>query len=143
MSQRKKKQRSPFPAVPTAVPVSRVSPLFGGDKRVLPVVPLESTEDIDPGPDLGCDPKSADPLVDEVQAFLRQRQELAQRLAEEIAATEAKLDELRKTAALLAPESSRNSPGAKDRKGKKPPRAQKRLEKSTAGEANPELPSDN
>lgn len=143
MSPRKKKHRSPFPAVPPSTPVSRVSPQVGNDKEILPVVPLEPTAELDQPQERGCELKSADPLVDEVQAFLRQRQELAQRLEEEIAATEAKLVELKKTAALLAPESQLKSPGAKDRKGKKSPRVQKRSEKPAAGELNFDLPSDN
>lgn len=74
-------------------------------------------------------PLAADPLVDEVQSFLRQRQELAQRLADEIAATEAKLAELKKTAAMLFPENYPSPNGAK--KVKKAKKAAGRIEKET------------
>ncbi len=59
----------------------------------------------------------AEPLMEEVQSFLSKRAELAQKLADEIEATEKKLADLRKTAALLFPENATN--GAKDRKPKK------------------------
>lgn len=54
-------------------------------------------------------------LGSEVQAFLGMRDELAKKLADEIAATEQRLAELKKTAALLFPDSA-----AKDKKVKKP-----------------------
>jgi hypothetical protein len=65
------------------------------------------------------------PLLAEVQSFLSKREELARKLAEEIAATEAKLAELRKTAASLFPESTPAvSPVGKDKKPvKKLPKA--------------------
>ena len=49
-------------------------------------------------------------LVGEVQSFLRQRTELAQRLAEEIAITEKRLAELKQTAAMLFPEQTSSRP---------------------------------
>jgi hypothetical protein len=55
-----------------------------------------------------------DPLVDEVQSFVAKRAELARKVAEEIKATEKKLSELRKTAAMLSPEGA----AAKERKPK-------------------------
>lgn len=57
-------------------------------------------------------------LMEEVQFFLAQREELAKKLAEEIAATEQKLADLKKTAAQLFPETA--SGAAKDKKAKKP-----------------------
>jgi hypothetical protein len=65
------------------------------------------------------------PLLAEVQSFLSKREELARKLAEEIAATEAKLAELRKTAASLFPESTpAATPMGKDKKpAKKLPKA--------------------
>jgi hypothetical protein len=60
-----------------------------------------------------------EPLFEEVQAFLSQRAELAQKLADEIAATEKKLAELKKTSAMLFPESVAVIP-SKERKPKKP-----------------------
>ncbi len=60
-----------------------------------------------------------DPLMQEVRAFLDHRSVLARKLAEEIAATEKKLAELKRTAAQLFPE-NQSEPSAKDRKGKKP-----------------------
>ena len=55
-------------------------------------------------------------MLDEVQSFLAQREELAKKLAEEIAATEQKLADLKKTAAQLFPETA-SAP--KDKKSKK------------------------
>lgn len=57
-------------------------------------------------------------LLDQVQSFLCQRADLAQKLAAEIEATEKKLIELRKTAAMLFPENVASP--AKDKKPKKP-----------------------
>ncbi len=59
-----------------------------------------------------------DPLAAEVEAFLNQRTALAARITEEIAATETRLAELRKTLAMLLPDSAESS-GGKDRKPKK------------------------
>ncbi|MEZ6088867.1 MAG: hypothetical protein R3C05_12750 [Pirellulaceae bacterium] len=63
-------------------------------------------------------------LLDEVEAFFHQREALAEKLAQEIEATEARLNELRETMANLYPE--RAAGAAKDRKPKKlkkaPPR---------------------
>jgi hypothetical protein len=69
-----------------------------------------------------------DPLVDEVQSFLQRRESLAQKLAEEIAATEKKLAELKRTAALLYPEKA--AAVLKDRKVKKLKKARPLGEKS-------------
>lgn len=57
-------------------------------------------------------------LLAEVEQFLQQRQELAQKLAAEIAATERKLADLRKTAAALFPEGDRSA--RPEKKAKKP-----------------------
>lgn len=57
------------------------------------------------------------PLHAEIAAFLARREELSRKVAEEIAATELKLAELRQTAALLVAESKEQP--AKDRKPKK------------------------
>jgi hypothetical protein len=62
--------------------------------------------------------RPAEPLLDEVQTFLSRRAELAQKLADEIAATEQRLVELKQTAAMLFPESATPT-AAKDRKPKK------------------------
>ena len=56
-------------------------------------------------------------VFDEVQAFLAQRTELTKKLAEEIEATEKKLAELKRTAALLAPQAARAT--TKEKKAKK------------------------
>ncbi len=61
---------------------------------------------------------AAPSLLDEVQSFLAQREELAKKLAEEIAATEQKLVELKKTAAQLFPETAAAA-APKDKKAKK------------------------
>ena len=71
------------------------------------------------------DNEVATPLLAEVQSFLSKRDELARKLAEEIAATEAKLAELKRTAASLFPETAittANTAG-KDKKSKRLPRA--------------------
>src|SRR5688572_15272591 len=58
----------------------------------------------------------ANPLLAEVQSFLNRRDELARKLADEIAATEAKLEELRRTAAAFFSENARVAGAAKDKK---------------------------
>lgn len=66
----------------------------------------------------------ATPLIAEVHSFLSKRDELATKLSDEIAATEAKLIELRQTAAALFPEKAAAAPAAaKDKKAKKLPKA--------------------
>ena len=57
------------------------------------------------------------PLMDEVQSFLAARDELAKKLAAEIAAMEKKLAELKRTAALLFP--ANDTPTLKEKKPKK------------------------
>ena len=59
----------------------------------------------------------ADSLVEEVQSFLDRRAALAKKLVDEIAATEKKLAELKKTAAMLFPENIPSIP--RDKKTKK------------------------
>ncbi|QDS86026.1 hypothetical protein EC9_01840 [Rosistilla ulvae] len=56
-------------------------------------------------------------LLDDVQAFFDQREELAQRLTDEIEATQAKLAELQETLAQLHPE--RSGSAGKERRPKK------------------------
>jgi hypothetical protein len=81
-----------------------------------------------------------DPLLSEVQSFLSKRAELAQKLADEIAATEKKLAELKETAALLFPEHHGN--GQKERKPKKAkPKAAVREPKSEAATAPSDAPA--
>jgi hypothetical protein len=63
--------------------------------------------------------KPVDELEREVADFLARREELARRLADEIAATERRLADLRRTAALLFPEPGPPAP-TKERKVKKP-----------------------
>lgn len=80
----------------------------------------------------------ATPLIAEVQSFLSKRDELAKKLSEEIAATEAKLIELKKTAAALFPERAAAAPSvSKDKKVKKLPKA-----KPLTGKAAANAPSD-
>lgn len=62
---------------------------------------------------------SSDPLLEEVQQFLSKRAELANRLSQEIEATEKKLIELKRTVAMLFPETE-STPVSKERKAKKP-----------------------
>jgi hypothetical protein len=97
----RKKHRNHRPEaspLPTAV---------ASDLAEVPAAPLPSTPDAAPD----------DPLLSEVQSFLSKRAELAQKMADEIAATEKKLAELKETAALLFPEHHGNGP--KERKPKK------------------------
>lgn len=58
-------------------------------------------------------------LADEVRAFIDRRDELAGKLAQEIELTEKKLAELKRTAALLFPESAANGHGDKERQERK------------------------
>lgn len=62
-------------------------------------------------------PEKSLPLMAEVQTFLATRDELAKKLAEEIAATEKKLAELKRTAAMLYPAAV--APPGKEKKAKK------------------------
>lgn len=59
-------------------------------------------------------------LVVEVQTFLSKRSELAERIAREIESTERRLEELRRTAALLATPAAAAIPAKADKKSKKP-----------------------
>jgi hypothetical protein len=88
-----------------------------------------------------------DPLVDEVQSFVAKRSELAKKVAEEIKTTEKKLAELRKTAAMLSPDSGgaaapkERKPAPKERKPKPAkPKSSKREAKPE--EASPETPQE-
>ncbi len=73
--------------------------------------------------------ETAHPLMEEVQSFLNLRDELARKLAIEIEALEAKLAELKKTAASLFP--GNDSDATTDRKAKKPkPKATSQKERS-------------
>lgn len=66
-----------------------------------------------------------DPLMAEVESFLNKRDELARRIADEIAATEEKLAELKKTAASLFPESLNSDESIQKPKKPKPKPASK------------------
>ncbi|WP_425618948.1 hypothetical protein NA78x_002669 [Anatilimnocola sp. NA78] len=83
----------------------------------------------------------ATPLLAEVQSFLSKRDELARKLAEEISATEAKLIELKRTAASLFPETAAAPAAAiKDKKLKKLPKA-KPLPTKAEGATTTEAPA--
>ncbi|MGC4007048.1 MAG: hypothetical protein QM811_29555 [Pirellulales bacterium] len=90
---------------PTAIPELSPSPTEGvvedSGEKVLAEVVAPATDSV------------GRPLLDEVQAFLAKRVELAKRMAEEIDATEKKLVELRKTAALLQAETAPTAPKVK------------------------------
>ncbi len=75
-------------------------------------------------------------VFDEVQAFLAQRAELTRKLAEEIEATEKKLAELKRTAALLAPQAARAATKEKKAKKVSKPKAAERQDEP-ATEATP------
>ncbi len=60
---------------------------------------------------------STTPLMDEIQTFIAMRDELAEKLAAEIEATERRLEELKSTAASLFPQ---NVKAVDDKKAKKP-----------------------
>ncbi|QDV56577.1 hypothetical protein [Rosistilla oblonga] len=70
---------------------------------------VEATEPVDGG--------GSGSLLDDVQAFFDQREQLAQRLTDEIEATQAKLAELQETLAQLHPE--RGGSAGKERRPKK------------------------
>jgi hypothetical protein len=77
------------------------------------------------------------PLLAEVQSFIQRREELSRKLADEITATEARLVELKRTAAALFPESAAPVSAPKDKKPKKLVRAKALPAKATvAVEAN-------
>lgn len=59
-------------------------------------------------------------LAAEVQSFLSKRGELAERLAREIEATERRLEELRRSLALLSPPAPPAEPTKPEKKAKKP-----------------------
>lgn len=61
--------------------------------------------------------ESNNPLMEEIQTFMSMRDELAQKLAAEIEATELRLEELKSTAASLFPQ---NVKSTDDKKPKKP-----------------------
>ena len=82
----------------------------GGDENL----PSESDEVEATEPEDGGGSGS---LLDDVQAFFDQREELAQRLTDEIEATQAKLAELQETLAQLHPE--RSGSAGKERRPKK------------------------
>ena len=78
--------------------------------------PAASEVEVSPESPASCT-AAGQTLMEEVQLFLTQREELAKKLAEEIAATEQKLADLKKTAAQLFPETAASAP--KDKKVKK------------------------
>ncbi len=80
-------------------------------------------------------------LVAEVQSFLNKRGELAEKLAREIEATEKKLAELKRTAALLNPAASVEA--ARDKKAKKPTLKKKPERKTEANAEHAESPAEN
>jgi hypothetical protein len=85
----------------------------------------------------------ATPLIAEVHSFLSKRDELAKKLSEEIAATEAKLIELRKTAAALFPEKAGTAIAAsKDKKAKKLLKAKPLSGKAAAAAASGAISAD-
>lgn len=89
-----------------------------------------TTTEQDPAPSSTSSPDVQEPLMEEVQSFFHKRAELARKLADEIEATEQKLAELKRTAAMLFPENG-NGNGQKDRKPKKPkPKVTSREEKT-------------
>lgn len=80
--------------------------------------------------------EQADSLMAEVESFLSRRDELAQKIAAEIEATELKLAELKKTAASLFPESA--SGGSATLKAKKPkPKAVTKAEPASSSDSAP------
>ncbi len=72
---------------------------------------------------LNSSPAAGTPLLAEVQSFIQKREELARKLADEIAATETKLAELKRTAAALFPENAAPVSAPKEKKAKKLVRA--------------------
>ncbi len=76
--------------------------------------------------------EQVDPLMTEVETFLSKRDELARRFAEEIAATELKLAELKRTAASLFPESVSSAQSSQKTKKQKAKAAAKSESASSA-----------
>lgn len=81
-------------------------------------------------------------LVDEVQSLLSRRNSLAAKLAEEIATTEKKLAELKKTAALLTPDTKAPAPAKEKSKPKKVKKSAPRGETAAEANATPETPAE-
>jgi hypothetical protein len=82
------------------------------------------------------------PLLAEVQSFIQRREELARKLADEIAATETRLAELKKTAAALFPETSAPVSAPKDKKPKKLVRAKALPSKAAVSVESADLPAE-
>lgn len=99
---------------PTQKPTHKPMPRTESPKSSEPVSKAAAVE---PLLSISAESDSAEPLLAEVQSFLAKRSELAKRLKEEIAATESRLEQLRKTAASLMSEKS--PPAAKEKKPKK------------------------
>ena len=107
----RKKQRRPIVTSKHPAPVKEAA------KEPAPATPKT------PEATLVAPPTAGTPLLAEVQSFIQRREELSRKLADEIAATEARLVELKKTAAALFPESAAPVSAPKDKKLKKLVRA--------------------
>lgn len=108
----RKKQRRPI------VTSKNPGPVRDAAKDATPAVATKAPEAA-----VIASPADGTPLLAEVQSFIQRREELSRKLADEIAATEAKLVELKKTAAALFPESASSASATKDKKPKKLVRA--------------------
>ena len=105
--------------------------------------PKVTLQPVAEAPFVAAPAEPATPLIAEVHSFLSKRDELAKKLSEEIAATEAKLVALRKTAAALFPEKAAAAPAAnKDKKAKKLLKAKPLSGKAAASSASGSIAAD-
>lgn len=114
----RKKQRRQIVTTKSPAPLKESPKVL--TKEVAPFIP---TSPPTPEGSLVTAPAEGMPLLAEVQSFIQRREELARKLADEIAATETKLVELKKTAAALFPETTAPASAPKDKKAKKLVRA--------------------
>lgn len=120
-----KKQQREIRSVQSAeeTPTPGVSPAVEAQPDA-PVAPPATVEQVDS-------------LMAEVESFLSRRDELAQKIAAEIEATELKLAELKKTAASLFPESASGGPATLKAKKPKPKTTTKAEPASSSDSASP------
>lgn len=110
------------------------------ESQPLPVEPVAETTPVpETQPSGAAENGQLGELGREVEAFLAQRQQLAQKLADEIAATEQKLAELKRTAAALFPQENLPPAAAKERRPKSAAAA-KPAKRKAAPEAAAEAP---
>jgi len=105
----RKKQRRQIVTTKSPAPIKEAAPFVATTPKA-------------PEGSLVAPPAGGTPLLAEVQSFIQRREELARKLAEEIRATEARLAELKRTAAALFPENAATAAN-KEKRAKKLPKA--------------------